>query len=162
MTLINMKWLVCGGRDFGEIDRYHQHHEPNNWLIRKQEKEFTFIWSNLDNLLEERKTYITTCDSLKLPTVEVISGMARGVDSVAVNWADAYGLKCHKFPAEWDKYGKKAGYIRNKQMLEEGKPDLVIAFPGGRGTQMMVDLARKANVEIIVINYKENNNNDVS
>lgn len=60
------------------------------------------------------------------------------------------------FPAEWNKYGKKAGYIRNAQMLEIGKPDLVLAFWDGvsRGTKMMIDLAKKAGVEVRIISAK--------
>ena len=48
---------------------------------------------------------------------------------------------------DWKKYGKKAGPLRNQQMLEEGKPDLVVAFPGGNGTADMVRRAKKANIE---------------
>jgi len=55
------------------------------------------------------------------------------------------------FPADWGKYSKSAGYIRNKQMLAEGKPDLVVAFPGGKGTANMVKLAKLANIPIHTI-----------
>jgi hypothetical protein len=50
--------------------------------------------------------------------------------------------------AEWDRLGRKAGPIRNHRMLDEGKPDLVAAFPGGRGTSGMIALANKAGVEV--------------
>jgi predicted Rossmann-fold nucleotide-binding protein len=49
------------------------------------------------------------------------------------------------YPADWTKHGKSAGFVRNKQMLEEGKPDVVIAFPGGTGTAMMIKLVEEAN-----------------
>lgn len=78
----------------------------------------------------------------------VISGMARGADTLAVRYAEAYDCPLEKFPADWDKYGRSAGYIRNQQMLDEGKPDLVVAFPGGRGTENMIQIARKAGVEV--------------
>ena len=57
------------------------------------------------------------------------------------------------FPANWNLYGKAAGFIRNQQMLDEGKPDLVLAFWDGesRGTKMMIDLAKKAGVPVKVI-----------
>ena len=55
------------------------------------------------------------------------------------------------YPADWERYGLSAGYRRNRQMLEEGKPDLVVAFPGGKGTNMMVDIARKAGVPVRII-----------
>ncbi len=50
-----------------------------------------------------------------------------------------------------DKYGKSAGSIRNQQMIDEGKPDLVVAFPGGFGTKDMVRRAKKHNIEVIII-----------
>jgi hypothetical protein len=52
------------------------------------------------------------------------------------------------FPAQWDRYGEAAGPIRNAWMLEFGKPDLVVAFPGGRGTADMISKARKAGIEV--------------
>ena len=47
--------------------------------------------------------------------------------------------------------GRKAGPIRNQRMLDEGKPDLVVAFPGGKGTNGMIDLARNAGVRVILV-----------
>lgn len=52
------------------------------------------------------------------------------------------------YPADWDTYGNRAGFIRNKQMLDEGKPHVVVAFPGGIGTRMMVGLAKRHNIPI--------------
>lgn len=79
---------------------------------------------------------------------EVISGMAKGADSFAAEWAEKFGFTLHKFPANWKKHGKAAGLIRNQQMLDEGKPDAVIAFPGGTGTADMVRRAKKANIPV--------------
>lgn len=81
----------------------------------------------------------------------IIQGDARGADYLAKTYAKDFGVECESFPADWNKYGKRAGYIRNVQMLNEGKPDLVIAFPGGKGTAMMVNLAEKAGVEVVII-----------
>jgi len=78
----------------------------------------------------------------------IIQGDARGADGLARSWCKKMAVKCENFPADWDKYGKRAGFIRNAQMLKEGKPDIVIAFPGGKGTAMMVKLAEAANVEV--------------
>ena len=69
----------------------------------------------------------------------IIEGDARGVDRIAGYWAKKNRIDLRLFPADWDTHGKRAGPIRNKQMLDEGKPDLVIAFPGGRGTANMID-----------------------
>jgi YspA, cpYpsA-related SLOG family len=82
----------------------------------------------------------------------IISGMASGVDSLAISWACAHSVGYEMFRADWKKYSKNsAGWIRNRQMLAEGKPDLVVAFPGGRGTVDMVERTRKANVELITV-----------
>ena len=54
----------------------------------------------------------------------------------------ANGVVVEEFKADWDKFGRAAGPIRNAQMLREGKPDLVVAFPGGRGTANMVAQAK--------------------
>lgn len=80
---------------------------------------------------------------------EIITGMAKGADSLAVEFVETYGLKLHKFPADWKEYGRAAGHIRNQQMLDEGEPELVIAFPGGKGTKSMIDKSRKAGVMVI-------------
>lgn len=85
---------------------------------------------------------------------EVIEGEARGADTLARTWAELRGIPVRKFPADWNKHGKAAGPIRNKQMLDEGKPDLVVAFlaPDSRGTKNMIDQATKAGVPVKVIN----------
>ncbi|HVM95122.1 MAG TPA: hypothetical protein VMT89_01980, partial [Candidatus Acidoferrales bacterium] len=61
------------------------------------------------------------------------------------------GVKRLGFMADWRRNGRAAGPIRNQQMLTEGKPDLVVAFPGGRGTRDMVNKAKAANVAVTVI-----------
>lgn len=72
---------------------------------------------------------------------EVIHGGARGADTLAGQWAASRGIPVTVFPADWEKYGRIAGHIRNNQMLREGKPALVIAFPGNRGTANMIAIA---------------------
>lgn len=90
--------------------------------------------------------YLTSTDIL-------IHGNANGADVLSERVRiDLYGeeeTKVVRFPADWSKYGKRAGPIRNQQMLDEGKPDLVLAFPGGSGTLDMVTKARKAGVVVI-------------
>jgi hypothetical protein len=78
----------------------------------------------------------------------LIEGEARGADRMSKWWAEAYDIEIEEYPAEWGKHGRKAGYLRNVRMLEQGKPDLVVAFPGGKGTAMMIELAEKAGVEV--------------
>lgn len=89
----------------------------------------------------------------------LIHGDARGADRTAGLWAKHHDIPVIKFPAEWEKYGNNAGPIRNRQMLDEGKPDLIVAFPYGDlndpkrnfGTRDMVKQARAAGIKTIVI-----------
>jgi len=83
----------------------------------------------------------------------VISGHARGADTLGERLAEDMGWGLAVFPADWKTYGKGAGPIRNAQMLREGKPDVVIAFrgPESRGTQNMIDQATKAGIEVRII-----------
>jgi hypothetical protein len=64
----------------------------------------------------------------------VIEGDAHGADRMAGEWARRHGVENTKFCADWDRLGRKAGPIRNQLMLDEGRPDLVVAFPGGLRT----------------------------
>ena len=81
----------------------------------------------------------------------VISGKAPGADSLAERWAKEAGVKFEGYPADWKTNGRAAGPIRNQQMLDEGKPDFVIAFPGGKGTADMVKRAKAACLPVISI-----------
>ncbi len=160
-----MKILVCGGRDFGNLPENLNPNRPLsdgsyskiNWDhpdIKKKNEERLFIYKTLDQLAFDRGLYSYYEGEPMMPeNITIISGAAKGVDSVAIDWAITNWLSFKEFPANWDKYGKAAGPIRNKQMLEEGKPDLVVAFPGGRGTANMVKLAKEAGVEVIEIEY---------
>jgi hypothetical protein len=81
----------------------------------------------------------------------VISGGARGADNLAEAWAHARNKQLKVFPAQWTLHGKAAGFIRNDQMLRDGEPDLVIAFPGGSGTGHMTKNAIKKGVKTLSI-----------
>lgn len=97
----------------------------------------------------DREMVFRALDELR-PLV-IIEGGARGADALARQWALDRGVKFLEFPADWQHHGKKAGPIRNAMMLEEGKPDMVIAFAGGRGTDDMLRKARKANLPTVRI-----------
>jgi hypothetical protein len=116
-----MRVLVCGGRDFNDA---------------------SLVYSTLSELQRERG-----------PISVLIHGAATGADTLAAAWGNDYlGRSCvHHYPAEWLKHGKAAGPIRNQQMLDEGKPDIVIAFPGGRGTADMVRRAMAAGIEVLIV-----------
>lgn len=82
------------------------------------------------------------------PIVTLIHGNARGADQLADDWAMG---KCETltFTPAWEEHGRSAGPKRNQKMLDEGKPDIVIAFPGGRGTADMIRRAEKAGVPVV-------------
>lgn len=113
-----MRVLVCGGRDYDD--------------------EHKVFWE-LDNLVDESPTKSLT----------VIEGGARGADALAARWTDRnYLISGHEqYPADWKKHGKAAGPIRNQEMLD-AQPDLVLAFPGGKGTADMVERAKKAGIPV--------------
>lgn len=81
----------------------------------------------------------------------VAHGGARGADSHADAYCKDNAVPHVCYPANWALYGKAAGPIRNQQMLEDFQPDLVVAFPGGRGTAHMVKIAREAGVEVMEV-----------
>ena len=83
----------------------------------------------------------------------LIAGGARGADMMAEEWAKTAGLPCTVYQADWKGLGRKAGPIRNQRMLDEGLPDLVVAFSGGKGTVDMVCRAREAGIEVEVPSF---------
>jgi hypothetical protein len=76
---------------------------------------------------------------------QIIEGGARGADALARDWANHRGVEVRTFPADWERYGKSAGFRRNQQMLDEGQSDGAVVFPGGRGT---ADMQRRASAVI--------------
>ena len=89
-------------------------------------------------------------------TVTLIHGDAKGADRMSEQVLTGYfrgGFEVERYPANWEKYGKAAGHIRNKQMLDEGKPDLVIAFlaKDSRGTKNMIEQATKAGIPAKIV-----------
>lgn len=90
--------------------------------------------------LEEAKRLELWAKANKI--ARVIHGGADGVDSWAGLWGRSRGIQVRVYPADWDALGRAAGPIRNKTMAAVA--DVVIAFPGGRGTESMVAAARAA------------------
>lgn len=84
------------------------------------------------------------------PILGIIHGNARGADLLAHSWALGRRVGGWACPANWSRDGKRAGPLRNQRMLGHS-PDLVVAFPGGRGTADMVKCARAAGVRVMEI-----------
>jgi hypothetical protein len=88
------------------------------------------------------------------PIGYLIHGCASGADKMAETWAIQNRVPVERYPALWEEHGRRAGPIRNQLMLDDGKPDLVIAFPGGAGTADMVRRANVAGVPIVTISKR--------
>lgn len=117
-----MKILVCGGRDFTDLDLLAR------TLAAHQAAGMSML----------------------------CHGDARGADSMAGAWGDLHlgRLNVRKYPctpAEWERYGKRAGNIRNARMLNDFRPLYVVAFPGGDGTADMCWQAERAGVLVIPV-----------
>lgn len=128
-----MKILVCGGRDYGwENKESHIGRSSHDWDT---------LFDELDRLLVEAGE----------GNLAICHGGANGADKMAGVWAGARGVECTVYPANWDVYGKQAGPVRNELMLNDFQPDLVIAFPGGKGTKDMTERAGRAGYKVIII-----------
>ena len=127
--------LICGGRQFGHLNPFLPKEE---FKRRLGERIFAFLWL---------RTHILPLNP------RIIGGLATGADDIGKEWAAYWGLDFDPYPADWDKHGKKAGALRNVEMLKKGKPTKVVAFPGGSGTAHMVRIAKEAGVEVLEIEY---------
>jgi len=143
-----MRVLVCGDRHWGQkkipagshflIDRYYPTRE--GWAF--DQSQVDFLREKLDAL---HLINNFTC---------VIEGEAKGADTFGRLWAEARGVPVEAYPAGWAQYGHRAGPIRNKQMLSEGKPNLVVAFhndiENSKGTKSMIFLTKKDKIPYII------------
>jgi len=138
-----MKLLVCGGRHFGLIPKWVRFGDTGySQQARKAEAE---------RLLLDR--VLSACEPR--PCI-LIHGAAQGADELARRWAARNGIPDLPFKADWYPQGfgrldKSAGPCRNQRMIDEGKPDRVIAMPGGRGTADMISRARAAGIEVVEV-----------
>jgi hypothetical protein len=126
-----MRILVCGGRDYSKTFVF-------NWLERNLRDEVSFklgvnVWT----------------------LTHIIEGGARGADEGAREWGLSEGVTVLTYQANWKRDGKAAGPKRNALMLNEGKPDVVVAFPGGRGTANMTSQAAASGIPIIYVGDAE-------
>jgi hypothetical protein len=87
----------------------------------------------------------------------IIEGEANGADKLSRKAAEKFLVPVEPYPADWARYKRAAGPIRNQQMLDEGKPDLVIAFhddlENSKGTKDMVARAKKAGIPVQIVTH---------
>lgn len=103
----------------------------------------------------DKSLILSTIVSLR-PT-KIIHGACRGADIIAGEVAKELGISVQEFPADWNRYGRSAGPRRNQQMLDEGKPDMVIAFhdniESSKGTKDMISRTKNSGIEFKVIGH---------
>lgn len=123
----NFKVIIAGSRGFS-----------NYKLLREQCNKF---------LREKRKTN----------NIIIVSGHARGADTLGEKYAQDEGFALEIYPAQWKKLGKQAGYRRNEQMAEVA--DALIAFWDGssKGTKHMIDIMNEKNLLVRVVEYETSN-----
>ena len=117
------KIIIAGGRDF---------------------MDYNLLKEKVNKILQEKKV---------THKIVIISGCARGADTLGLRYASENTFDVEEYPANWDKYGKKAGYMRNVEMAKNA--DALIAFWDGKskGTKHMIDIATERNLPIRVIRY---------
>jgi len=97
----------------------------------------------------------TKCDEIlkDFNDIEIVSGTAKGADRMGEQYAKEMGYGLKLFPADWNKYGKSAGYRRNEQMADYA--DMLIAFWDGesKGTKHMIDYSNKNKLNVQVVRY---------
>lgn len=105
---------------------------------------------------DDRKTVYRVLDKLNTnttPITRLVHGAAKGADTLGAEWALERGVFSVGYPAHWDVYGLRAGFIRNQEMLDTENVRLVVAFPGGKGTADMVRRAKKAGKQVLEVEH---------
>lgn len=130
MELKEFRLIIAGGRDF---------------------KDYTLLRSTVDKLLQNK---------LRKEKIVIICGMAKGADMLGARYAQERGYKIRYFPADWDKYWKRAGPIRNEEMAKNA--DALVALWDGKspGTRNMIETAEKYNLAVRIKRYSNKENDD--
>lgn len=129
MTNPEIKLIIAGGRDFND-------------------------YSLLEN--EVMKFIIEIANGRKLNRfndLTIISGKASGADSLGIDFATDHWIGVEEYPADWDKYGKSAGPIRNEEMAKNATHCIVFWDGKSRGSKNMIETAQKYNLTLKIVNY---------
>ena len=108
------------------------------------------------NNFEAMKGVLDTIDKIDL----VVNGAAPGADTLSTRYARERGVPAALFPALWSEQGKAAGILRNIRMFTETEPDLVVAFPGGKGTEHMSNYAESKGTPVWKIQHEDEDPED--
>ena len=133
-----MRVIIAGSREFNDY----------NLLVQKC-NEYFYQLSQEGLLSNDVQTDIAN--------MEIVSGTAKGADKLGERFAEDYNIKIKRLPANWDLYGKSAGYRRNEEMALYAKQDngVLIAFWDGKskGTKHMIQLANRHELRVFVVNF---------
>jgi hypothetical protein len=135
-----IRLIIAGGRDFDDY---------------KKLKTETF------RVMREVAQKFTGKPTLNKQLLTIISGMANGADKLGAQLAKEFELNLKEFVANWDRYGRRAGYMRNVDMAkfasESNAHGVLIAFWDGqsKGTKHMIDTAKKTGLDVHVVQYKK-------
>lgn len=127
--------IIAGGRDFDDFD----------YLYDKMVQTLGGTFWNEHACAEEF--------DFNVRDIMILSGKARGADTLGERFAEQCGIKVIEFAADWDKHGKAAGPIRNEELAQNA--DVAIVFWDGksRGSRNMIDNALKYGLELHVFRY---------
>ena len=120
---VEYKLLVAGGRDFSDETR---------------------LTTKLFDIAEEAGS---------ARSVSLVSGMARGADMLGYQFAQREGVLCYSFPADWDGLGKRAGFVRNKEMGDFCDGALIYWDGASKGTKHMIDYLQRLGKPVIIERY---------
>ena len=131
-----MRVIIAGGRDFND---------------------FKLLESNLHKIFKQLADEKLISAYINEANIEIVCGKARGADTLGEQFAKTYHFLIKYFPADWDTYGKSAGYRRNTEMAKYAKEDngvLIVFWDGkSKGTNHMIDIAKNNGIRVFIVNY---------
>jgi len=125
------KIIIAGGRDFDDYDMLKS--EMDTYLFK--DRELSYLMSGWPD------------------EVEIVSGCAKGADKLGERYGISNGYLIKRFPADWDKHGRGAGHIRNREMAEYAGTCVVFWDGKSRGSKNMIDTARELSLDTHVVSY---------
>lgn len=130
-----MRYLIFGSRTFGVIRNYN---DPEDIILAQNQK--SLFLKTMNGIIKEVSFGIV--------------GGAKGADTLAEIWLGENGIPFQVYKADWDKYGKRAGPFRNRQMIAEGKPNIGVGFIDyrhgevSRGSSNMISQLRNNKIQV--------------
>lgn len=94
----------------------------------------------------------TALEHYRNPITEIVSGGAKGADYIGETFARDFGIPLKKFPANWNKFGRSAGHIRNKEMAQYAEACIVLWDGASKGSASMIKLAKEHGLSLLVYN----------